>query len=224
MRTMSKKPSVVSESRKHHVIFGRESSTFRNSDLGRQLVNDQKELDGAATASQTLVRRAHVCRKSGRRSSVSVHIERKPRHAQAKGKTPLLVRANRALPQSGEEFARSSAGLPAPVRNFGGTSSASVFERPEVLVCKAIMHHETAAKAVRPATKTTIAEEDLLVGVMAAISNDDRHDLAFASIRVGFEPDATQLSEQDCARQSGGRVHVSGLRHDDHYNGVIHPS
>ena len=93
-----------------------------------------------------------------------------------------------------------------------------------MLVSKTIVHSEAASKAIGPTTNPTVAEEDLLVGFMAAISNDDRHDLALASLRVGFKPNAAQLSEQDCARQSGGRVHVNSLRHDDHNNGVIHPS
>ena len=45
---------------------------------------------------------------SERRSSISVNIERKPRHTQAKGKPPLLGRTYRGLPQSGEELSRAA--------------------------------------------------------------------------------------------------------------------
>ena len=153
-----------------------------------------------------------------------MHIEKESGNIQTKGKPPLLGWADSGLPQSGEELTRGGAGLPAPVRDLGRLSPASILEGAKVLVRKPVVHGKSTTKVIGPATDAVVAEEDLLVGFMAAITNDDRHYLALATLRVGLKTDATKLSEQDGARQSGSRVHVNGLGHENHDDSVIHPS
>ena len=99
-----------------------------------------------------------------------MNIERKPNNTQAKGKPPLLDRTYRGLTQSGEELARGGAGFPAPVRDLGSPSPASILEGPKVLVRKPVVHGESTSKAIGPTAYAVVAEEDLLVGFMATIS------------------------------------------------------
>ena len=139
-------------------------------------------------------------------------------------KPPLLCRANRGLTQSGEKLTSSGAGLPAPMRHLGSPGPARILEGAKVLVCKPIMHCKGDATTIGPATNTVVTEEDRLVRFVAAVADDDRHDLALATFRVGFEPDTTQLREQDRASQDGCRVHVNGLGHNDHDYGIVYPS
>ena len=108
----------------------------------------------------------------------------------------MLGRADRGLTQSGEKLTSSGAGLPAPMRHLGSPGPARILEGAKVLVCKPIMHCKGDATTIGPATNTVVTEEDRLVRFMAAVADDDRHDLALATFRVGFEPDTTQLREQ----------------------------
>ena len=140
------------------------------------------------------------------------------------GETPLLDRTHRGLPQRGKEFTCGSACFPTQMRNFSSTSSAGILKGPEVLVSKAVVHRKTAAPSVRAAAKARIAMEDHLVGSLASVPTDDRHDLTLAAFTVRFKTDSPQLNEQDRAHQSCGRMHVGGPRGDYHHNGVIHPS
>ena len=93
-----------------------------------------------------------------------------------------------------------------------------------MLVRKPIMHCKGKATTIGPATNAVVTEEDRLVRFVAAVTDDDRHDLALATFRVGFKPDTTQLREQDRASQDGCRVHVNGLGHNDHDYSIVHPS